>query len=310
MRILITGASGLLGLNLALAALPVHQVIGVDRSRLRGVPFELLNLDLLEKGAMERMFASSKPEVLIHCAALADVDACQADPAGSHRLNAVLPGELAAGCEKRSIPMIQISTDAVMDGTRPGFYTEEDVPNPLGVYAQTKLEGEQAVLEVNPGAILARVNFFGWSLTGQRSLAEFFVNELREGKPVNGFTDVYFCPMFVDDLAQILLQMLEKGLAGLYNVVGSEVLTKYEFGLSIAHQFGYDPGLIIPSSVDRSNLVVPRSHNLRLSVHKLSTALGRPIPGFSTGLVKFYTQYQQGYPQKLAGYQHPSPLVN
>ncbi len=310
MRILITGASGLLGLNLSLAVMPAHQVIGVDRSKLTGVPFELLNLDLLKQGAMDRMFAASNPDALIHCAALADVDACQADPAASQRMNAILPGELAADCAKRGIPMIQISTDAVMDGSRPGYYTEEDVPNPLGVYAQTKLEGEQAVKTVNPAAILARVNFFGWSLTGQRSLAEFFINELREGKPVNGFTDVYFCPMFVDDLAEILMQMLEKGLVGLYHVVGSEALSKYEFGLSIAHQFGYDPGLIQPASVDRSNLVVPRSHNMRLSVHKLSTDLGRPIPGFSTGLVKFYTQYQQGYPQKLASYQYPSLLGN
>lgn len=310
MRILVTGASGLLGLNLSLATQPAHQVIGVDRSKLSGVPFELLNLDLLEQGTLDRMFSASDPDALIHCAALADVEACQADPAGSQRLNAVLPGELAAGCAKRGIPMIQISTDAVLDGIKTGFYTEEDKPNPLGVYAQTKLEGEQAVLAVNPGAILARVNFFGWSLTGQRSLAEFFVNRLREGRTVNGFTDVYFCPMFVNDLAEILLQMLEKGLAGLYNVVGSEALSKFEFGLAIAHQFGYDPGLIQPASVDRSNLVAPRSHNLRLSVHKLSTALGRPVPGLSTGLVKFYTQYQQGYPQKLAGYQHPSPLVD
>jgi len=310
MRILVTGASGLLGLNLSLATLPAHQVIGVDRSKLSGVPFELLNLDLLEQGALDRMFSASNPDALIHCAAMADVESCQADPAGSQLMNAVLPGELAAGCAKRGIPMIQISTDAVLDGIRTGFYTEEDKPNPLGVYAQTKLEGEQAVLAVNPGAILARVNFFGWSLTGQRSLAELFVNRLREGKPVNGFTDVYFCPMFVNDLAEILLQMLEKGLVGLYNVVGSEALSKFEFGQAIAHQFGYDPGLIQPASVDRSNLVVPRSHNLRLSVHKLSTALGRPVPGFSTGLVKFYTQYQQGFPQKMAGYQHPSPLVD
>jgi dTDP-4-dehydrorhamnose reductase len=310
MRILVTGASGLLGLNLSLAALPFHLVIGVDRSKLTGVPFELLNLDLLEQSALEKMFAASRPDALIHCAALADVDACEADPEGSLRLNAVLPEALADGCAKRGIPMIHISTDAVLDGTRAGIYTEEDAPNPLGVYARTKLEGERAVLAANPAAIIARVNFFGWSLTGTRSLAEFFVNNLREGKPVNGFTDVFFCPMFVDDLAETLLQMLNKNLTGLYHVVGSEALSKYEFGQAIAHQFGYDPALIIPIQVDQSDLVAKRSHNLRLSVHKLSTDLGRSVPGFSTGLVKFYTQFQQDYPQKIASYQHPSPSVN
>lgn len=309
MRILVTGASGLLGLNLSLAALPQHQVIGVDRSKLVGVPFELLNMDLLDEGALDRMFAASRADALIHCAALADVDACQADPAASERLNACLPEDLATGCAKRGIPMIHISTDAVLDGTRPGFYSEQDAPNPLGVYARTKLEGERAVLSVNPDAIIARVNFFGWSLSGTRSLAEFFLNNLRDGKPVNGFTDVFFCPMFVGDLADTLLQMLDMKLTGLYHVVGSEVLSKFEFGQALARKFGYDPGLVQPTTVDGSDLVAPRSHNLRLSVHKLSTDLGLPVPGFSTGLDMFYTQFQQGYPQKIAGYQQPNPLV-
>jgi dTDP-4-dehydrorhamnose reductase len=292
-----------LGLNLSLATLPSHRVFGVDRSKLAGVPFELLNLDLLEAGALESMFAAVNPDCLIHCAALADVDACESDPAGSHRLNASLPEALALHCLKRNICMIHISTDAVLDGTREGFYTEEDVPNPLGVYAQTKLEGEQAVLRVNPAAIVARVNFFGWSLNGRRSLAEFFVNNLRAGKSINGFTDVVFCPMFVGDLAETLLLMLEKKLAGLYHVVGSEAISKYDFGLAIARRFGFEAGLIRPISVEESDLKARRSHNLRLSVHKLSTALGRPVPGFSTGLVRFYTQAQQGYPQKIGSYQ-------
>jgi len=303
MRILVTGASGLLGLNLSLAAQKSHQIIGVDRSKLVGVPFELINLDLLEEGALEGMLEAVKPDCLIHCAALADVDACEADPILSQRLNAQLPEKLAILCAKQNVRMIHISTDAVLDGTLEGFYTEEALPNPLGVYARTKLEGEQAVLKVNPEAIVARVNFFGWSLDGKRSLAEFFVNNLRAGRSMKGFTDVYFCPMFVGDLSDTLLLMLEKRLSGLYHVVGSQALSKYEFGSAISRQFGYDPGLIRPVSIEQSDLVAPRSRNLRLSVHKLSTALGVDIPGYSTGLERFYTQAQQGYPQKIASYQ-------
>ena len=199
--------------------------------------------------------------------------------------------------------LIHISTDAVFDGTKDGIYTEDDVPNPLGVYAQTKLDGEHNVLSANPDAIVARVNFFGWSLSGRRSLAEFFYNNLSMGQQVNGFTDVWFCTMFVGDLADTLVRMLEKGLSGLYHVVGSEALTKYEFGLKIARQFGYDQGLIRPISVEESGLPAKRSHNLRLSIHKLSTDLGLDIPGVSTGIEKFYTQFIQGYPQKMRSYQ-------
>ncbi|MFC2028974.1 SDR family oxidoreductase [Chloroflexota bacterium] len=304
MRILITGASGLLGLNLSLEALKTHQVIGVDRSKLAGVPFELLHMDLLEKDAVERMLEETRPDCLIHCAALADVDTCEKDPVASRRLNADLPAEIALSCANHALPMLHISTDAVFDGTKEHPYFEDDIPNPLSVYAANKLEGEKKVLEVGPAAIVARVNFFGWSLTGKRSLAEFFVSNLRAGNKIKGFTDVFFCPMFVADLAQTLLKMLKKGLSGLYHVVGSEVLSKVEFGLAIARQFGYDPELIQPVLVDQSDLVAVRSRNLHLSTDKLSTDLGENIPGFSTGLPKFYTQFQQGYPQKLADYQH------
>lgn len=303
MQILVTGASGLLGLNLSLQLTPGHDIVGVDRNKLNRVPFRLLKADLLEPGACSRLIDTVRPEAVIHTAANALVDACENDPAGAYRLNADLPGELAEICARRGIRLLHISTDAVFDGTKEGLYTEEDTPNPLSVYARSKLAGEQNVLSVNPQAIVARVNFFGWSLSGSRSLVEFFFNNLSAGKTCNGFTDVWFCPMFVGDLAETLVRMLEKGLSGLYHAVGSESRTKYDFGVQVARQFGFDEGLIVPISVEESGLKAKRSHNLRLSVDKLSTHLGELVPGLSTGLPKFYVQYQQGYPQKIRSYQ-------
>jgi len=303
MKILVTGASGLLGLNLSLQMHESHTIIGVDRQKLSNTPFDLIKADLLDADALPRILDESKPDALIHCAANALVDACEQTPDATHTLNAILPGKLASACFERDIRLLHISTDAVFDGTKEGIYTEEDEPNPLGVYAQTKLDGEIAVLAANPNAAIARVNFFGWSLSGTRSLSEFFVNNLGAGKKVNGFDDVYFCPMFVGDLADTLVGMLEKSLSGMYHVVGSRAITKYKFGQAIAHRFGFDAGLINPISVSDAGLKAKRSQNLRLSIHKLSTALGHEIPDFSTGLAKFYTQYQQGYPQKMRSYQ-------
>ena len=303
MRILVTGASGLLGLNLSLGMIETHTIVGVDRNKLSGTPFEIVKADLLEHGVCSRLIEDVQPDAIIHTAANANVDTCESDPEGARLLNAEFPGQLAELCAKRSIRMIHISTDAVFDGTKDGFYIENDAPNPLGVYASTKLDGERAVLSVNADAAVARVNFFGWSLSGTRSLSEFFYNNLSAGKQANGFTDVWFCTMFVGDLADTLVRMLEKGLSGLYHTVGSEALTKYDFGVKIARQFGFDEGLMQPISVDESGLKAKRSRNLRLSVHKLSTALGNEIPGVSTGIQKFYTQFTQGYPQKMRSYQ-------
>ena len=302
MKILVTGASGLLGLNLSLQMHGTHEIIGVDRAKLANTPFDLIKLDLLDLGALPKLLSESKPDALIHCAANAFVDACELHPDSTATLNAVLPGHLAKLCVERDIQFLHISTDAVFDGTKEGIYNEDDKPNPLGVYAQTKLDGEIAVLAANPKAAIARVNFFGWSLSGTRSLAEFFVNNLGAGNNVNGFDDVYFCPMFVGDLADTLVGMLEKSLSGMYHVVGSRAITKYEFGQAIANQFGFDASLINPISVSDAGLKAKRSQNLRLSINKLSTALGHEIPDFSTGLAKFYTQYKQGYPQKMRSY--------
>ena len=324
-RLLITGASGLLGLNLALtttgipplseAVEPVaneqsFEVYGVTHHHpLDQVPFHALQADLLERGALEWLLDTVQPDWVIHCAALANLDDCEADSQLAHRLNAEIPGKLAAlvakgGARVKPIRLAHISTDAVFDGVR-GDYGEADTPNPLSVYAQTKLAGEQAVLAANPQAIVARVNLFGWSLMGRRSLAEFFVNNLSSGKGVMGFTDVYFCPLLANDLAGVLLQMLANGLSGLYHVVSREATSKYHFGVAVARRFGLDESLITPTLVADSGLTARRSPNLTLRTDKLRTALsetpGFVLPSWQEGLGRFYGLYQSGYPQIIKG---------
>jgi dTDP-4-dehydrorhamnose reductase len=305
MKLLLTGASGLLGINLALEAMREHEVIGVDRGRLKSAPFQVIKTNFFNTNAFEPMLDSTQPDWAINCAALANLDECERFPGQAKILNTGLPRELAGACARRNIKFVHLSTDAVFDGTKEGAYTEDDEPNPQGVYSQTKLDSERAVQEANPQAIIARVNFYGWSLGGRRSLGEFFVNNLSEGRNVDGFTDVIFCPLWVNHLAQTLIAMLEKDLHGLYHVVGAQAMSKYQFGVEVARKFGLRESLIAPKSVESSGLTARRSHNLWLSVHKLSTDLGRPLPDFSTGLDGFYTQFQQGYPQKIRSYQQP-----
>ena len=303
MKLLLTGASGLLGINLAMEAMREHEVIGVDRGKLKSAPFPVIKTNFYDRHAFDPALDAHQPDWVINCAALANLEECEKHPDQARILNVNLPRELAGACAKRNIKFLHLSTDAVFDGTKDGAYTEDDEPNPLGAYSQTKLEGERAVQEANPNAIIARVNFYGWSLTNRRSLGEFFVNNLSEGRNVNGFTDVIFCPMWVNHLAQTLVEMLERDLHGLYHVVGAQAMNKYQFGVEVARRFGLRESLIAPQSVESSSLTAKRSHNLWLSVHKLSTALGHEIPNFSTGLDGFYTQFQQGYPQKIRSYQ-------
>jgi dTDP-4-dehydrorhamnose reductase len=303
MRLLVTGASGLLGLNLCLRAVGTHEVMAVVRRQLVSTPFEIITADLLETEAFPRLLDSFLPEGVIHCAAAADLDYCEAHPDLARQLNSDLAGQVARECWARRIRLVHISTDAVFDGSKRGSYSERDEPRPQGVYATTKRDGEVAAEEANPDAVVVRVNFYGWSLSGRRSLGEFFVDNLSRGAAVRGFTDVVFCPAFVDDLASILLGLLESSLRGLYHAVGPEPMSKFDFGRAIAGSFGFDESLISPASVEGSGLVARRSHNLWLANSKLSTDLGQTFPSFSTGLERFHRQYAEGFPQKIRGYQ-------
>lgn len=299
MRVLVTGASGLLGANLALEATKDHTVFGLTHSRpLHTSAFTPVQGDLLEEGVIERLLDEIQPEWVIHCAALANVDACETDPELAFQLNSLVPAKLAKNVARGGARLVYISTDAVFDGLR-GGYSEKDNPNPLSVYARTKLEGERLAAEANSEVLIARVNLFGWSPSGRRSLSEFFFYNLQAGKRVQGFTDVYFCPLLANDLAHLLLQMLGAGLKGLYHAVSRDCLNKYDFGIALARQFGLDEGLIQPASVEESGLKAARSPRLTLRSEKLAGDLGQPNPSYMTGLERLYALHQQGYPAAL-----------
>lgn len=297
-RILVTGASGLLGINLAIEAAKRHEVIGVVNSRSLIHPgFDVLQTDLLAAGAVASVFDEARPDWVINCVALADLDACERQPDMAQHLNAELPGRLAIEAAKRGQRFLHVSTDAVFDGVK-GDYIEENSPAPINVYARTKRLAELAVKAAHPHALIVRPNFFGWSVSGDRSLAEFFYNNLSVGKPVSGFTDRLFCPLLVTDLAQILLDLLERDMRGIFHAVSRDNLSKYDFGVAIAKRFGLDPGLVQPASAASAN-GAPRSGNLTLSSAKLVKALGRRMPSVSEGLNGLFEQFQSGYSAKL-----------
>jgi dTDP-4-dehydrorhamnose reductase len=272
----------------------------VNTHGLQNMNFAVVKTDLNNPRILKRLLVGSAPEVVIHAAAIANLEVCEKNPELAQQVNADLPGELAKLTRELGIKLVHISTDAVFDGEK-GDYVETDEPNPLGVYSQTKLEGEQQVMDANPDAIVARVNFFGWSLTGKRSLSEFFYNNLSAGKQVKGFTDVNFCPLQVNQLAETLMEMVSLDLKGIYHTVSKDCLNKYDFGCRIAEQFGFDKGLITPVSWQDGGLTARRSPNLTLNVDKLTAALGVPMPGIEAGIRRFYQQHVDGYPEKIRG---------
>lgn len=135
-RILVTGASGLLGLNFGLQFYRQHTITGLVNSHtLAGVPFETLAVDLTIAGEIERVLEQVQPELVVHCAALANIDVCEREPALAVRMNTWVPQQLAQRAQRDGFRLVHLSTDAVFDGQK-GDYSEEDIPHPLA-YTRT-----------------------------------------------------------------------------------------------------------------------------------------------------------------------------
>lgn len=294
-KILVTGASGLLGLNFCMQNYKDHQITAVvNRNSLNNAPFVVLHENLTHPGSISELIDKTRPDIILHCAAMANVDQCENQPQSARQINSDVPADLANLTKNRGIKLVHVSTDAVFDGQK-GSYVESDTPNPLGVYARTKLDGEKSVLSENPEAIIARVNFYGWSLNGQRSLSEFFFNNLTNNQAVMGFTDVYFCPLLANDLAEILMKMVVRGLSGIYHTVSSECISKYEFGIKVAKRFELNTNLIKPTLVKNSGLQAVRSPNLTMITKKLAAALDETLPDQNQGINRLFRLFQQGY---------------
>ena len=160
-RLLVTGVTGLLGINLALDAVKKgYQVLGwVNTRRLKGVPFEQDVVSLEDLSLLPEKLEQARVDAVIHCAAIANLDVAQKDTELAKRVNAEAPGVLAETARKMSIPFVQISTDSVFDGAA-GNFCEDDLPNPQNIYAQSKLAGEKLFELID--ALIAR-RFYGWS---------------------------------------------------------------------------------------------------------------------------------------------------
>jgi dTDP-4-dehydrorhamnose reductase len=300
--ILITGASGLLGANLlSLAHEQGREAVGLyHRHPLHLAGVKLLAMDLTDPAEAKRIFQELLPSQVMHCAAATDVDWCEAHPHEANRLNAAVPAAIADITSRIGAQFLYISTDSVFDGER-GNYAETDIPTPVNVYAKTKLQGEREVLRRNPSAAIARVNLYGWNAQNKDSLAEWILKQLTIGKLVPGFSDVIFCPILVNDLAGILLAMLDQTLTGIYHVVGSEPITKYEFARRVASTFGYDAEQIAPARLSEATLKAPRPRNTSLNIAKIYSALGRSMPNVEAGLLRFRVLKESGYVDRIKG---------
>ena len=298
-RLLITGASGLLGANLVLAAHEDHEVIAVYHRHpieLEGV--QSVSVDLCQPGRAKELFDRFQPDWVMHCAADTSIDELEGDPDRAFRVNRDMASNVAEAAHEIGARMVHISTDAVFDG-REGSYREGDPTEPVNVYGKSKLAGEQAVQAAYPEALIIRTNIFGWNAQPKTSLAEWFLEQLEGGNTCPGLIDIEFSPLLVNDLGKLILAMLSEGLSGVFHVPGADCISKYDFGINIANLFGFDANQLVPTFSNDVGFKTLRPTRTCLVGDKIEHSLGIQLPTIEDGLVRFRALRETGYTVRL-----------
>lgn len=266
--------------------------------RKKGIRWHKFNL--LDTSHLETWLENERPDAVVHCAAIVNVDACQKNPHLSKSLHVNTTEMISNKLLNWGGRLIYISSDSVFDGLKNGAYLEDDKPKPLNVYAQTKLEGEHFALASPLGTVI-RTNIFGWSGPGRMSFAEWVFKGLTQRERMTMFHDVIFNPIHVSHLAAVIGRILSGNISGLYHATGSTTLSKYDFALSMAAIFELKTDLILATSIDDANLDAIRPKNMYLSNRKLSDVLGYRLPGAEEGLALFKKQKDSGWADRIKG---------
>jgi dTDP-4-dehydrorhamnose reductase len=298
--ILVTGASGLLGANLAMELLlqgrPVVPVYNEHPIAIPGATASAC--DLTSVAELEHLLSVVEPSIVIHCAAATNVDWCEAHPQAAMQINSQAAGELAERSRKAGAGFVFISTDAVFDGVS-GGYVETDPVGPTNCYARSKVAGEAAVLRAVPEALVLRINIYGWNLQAKTSLAEWVLAKLERGETVPGFSDTAFAPVLANDIAEWIPRLVELGCSGIYHVAAKDHCSKYEFAREVASVFQLDASLVEETLMAQSALTAPRPRETWLRSTKISQVLGKPMPTIKQGLEKFRTLRDNGFCHRL-----------
>jgi dTDP-4-dehydrorhamnose reductase len=280
MKVLITGAKGMV----ARAAAEYCRSIGDDVTALTRS-----ELDIADLAQVREAVATATPDAVINCAAYTNVDGAETNRELSRQANTVGVGNLAAACKEVNGRFVTISTDYVFDGSNSGFYTQRDTPNPQGVYARTKYEGERAARENYARSIIVRTGWiFGAGGTNFLSVVDKL---LSEGKSVTAIDDAFGTPTYAPDLARRLRELAELDLPAIYHVTNSGEGTSYfGFARKAAEAGGLDADLVQPTSMVDLKRPAPRPRSSKLAC-LFSERLGlSPLPHWTDALRRHLTR--------------------
>ena len=192
-----------------------------------------------------------------------------------------------------------VTTDGIFPGDTP-MCSETVLPCPRTVYGRSKLHGEWETQLATPNHLIVRTNFYGWSAGVKSTSAEWLYDALARGEPITLFDDFWFTPIYVADLVQRLLALIDAGHTGIFNIVGSERVSKHDFGMRLAAAAGFGTASVRRGSIAGAPLIAPRPRDMSLSSAKLAAATGRPAPDCGAGLKRFIADRSRPLEERFA----------
>jgi dTDP-4-dehydrorhamnose reductase len=270
MRIFITGGSGLLGSKIAEIALEMGFEVYSGYHSHHPSLGEPVKIGLANPESIIKAIRSVKPEVIIHTAALTDVDRCERERELAYKVNVEGTQAVAEVASELNTFLVYISTDYVFDGTR-GMYKEDDETDPVNYYGYTKLLGEKYC---NDFCIARACVIYGAKpASGKVNFALWLINKLENGEEVNIVTDQYITPTLNTNLAEMALEVAEKKLRDVFHLAGATRVSRFEFAQEIARVFDLDESLIIPSKMGEINWIAKRPRDSSLDTSKAAKYL-------------------------------------
>jgi dTDP-4-dehydrorhamnose reductase len=280
-KLLVTGASGLLGSKIVEIAKNDYTVIPLHKTK--PLHSNSLKLDITSTAEVLNLFHKLKPYAVIHAASETNVDKCETQKEHAWKINVEGTRNVAAAC-KAGAKLIYISTDYVFDGKK-GNYTEDDTPNPINYYAVTKLEGEKQVVQnCKNFAILRTSVLYGWHPFKQ-NFATWVITQLEQNKEITVVEDHYNTPTLADNLAEMAIEAIQKDLQGVYHACGSERISRYEFARQIAKAFGLNQNPIKPIKMEQLTAwIAKRPKDSSLNIDKIRNQLKTKPLNITEGL--------------------------
>jgi len=288
MNVLVLGANGLLGSNVIAAALARGwTVAGTYHTVEPDFETALVEFDIRENEVFSTVLDQIAPDVVVNCAAMTDVDGCEQNAERAHEINATAPGAIAEVAAERDIEFVHVSTDYVFDGTVRAPYPESADTNAVQVYGESKHAGERAVAEAHGRALVTRLSFVYGRHRSTGPLVGFpgWVRErliAEERTPL--FTDQHVSPTRAGQAATTLLELVEAGEQGLFNVASRSCVTPYQFGQTIAQRLSTSAETLTAGSLEQVDRPATRPRYTCLDTDRVARALDREQPSLETDL--------------------------